>query len=357
MKTIYLFISIIIISFKFAESQTGITIYPSAVLNITGDVFLNVTGNQNFINHSNQNQFGGTVVFSGISEQMITGNEPSVFANIEIDKDNVLTLGNDITITDEIILTSGILNINEYNLTLEENALITGNFSSDNMINTDGAGVVSQHISETGNYLFPIGDMTSGNDYSPVEIDFISGTFNNATVSVQLKNAKHPQNTSSSDYINRYWTISSNGITDFNADIDLNYPVSDLTGLEDHVFGGLWNSGTWQLLNQSTGQHITGSISAFGDFTGGEENTFSGIDEFDLENINISFNGGNLYIRYTGNERYSQVNIYSMTGQTVHCSKIAVQKVITLPFSASKGLYIVELISEKNKVRKKFLKN
>ena len=64
-------------------------------------------------------------------------------------------------------------------------------------------------------YDFPVGDTSGIIDYSPVKLTFNSATFTDAIVSINLKNEKHAENSSANGYIDRYWTISQTGITDF----------------------------------------------------------------------------------------------------------------------------------------------
>jgi hypothetical protein len=357
MKTLtFIFLTVVIFSHSL-WAQKGIVINSGAVLKMNGNVYLKLSGDHNFTNYSTQNQLGGTVVFSGTSEQTISGSEPSEFSNLDINNPNGVILGNDITIANELMLNSGILNINNFNLFMSESADITGSFSSDNFINVDGNGYLVKNISGNGIYFFPVGDMTSGNDYSPAELNFIEGSYTNGTVSIQLKNTKHPDNTSITNYINRYWTIQSNGISGFDVNVDLTFVPGDIVGMESEIFGGLWNSTSWFQLNPASSNHITGSVTNFGDFTGVDAGLFVGIDELEANKIAVNWSDGNLFIYHPGQTEYFLINIYSSNGQLINSSGLETSDLIRVPFSAAKGLYILELISEKSNVHIPFLVN
>jgi len=94
------------------------------------------------------------------------------------------------------------------------------------MIIADG-GELRKTFTANGSFTFPIGDNTGTLEYSPVTVNMTSGTYSNAFVSAKVINAKHPNNTSAGNYINRYWTISRSGITNPVYDIDLFYADGD----------------------------------------------------------------------------------------------------------------------------------
>ena len=142
----------------------------------------------------------------------------------------------------------GVVDIQDNDLTLSENSDVSGTFTSGNMISADGSGYFIREISTAGTYFFPIGDLTSGADYSPVELDFTSGTFNNASVSVNLSNNKHPDNPSTTDYLNRYWILSSSGISGFSCDMTFEYVSGDIVGNEANIRGAIRKNEGWRNL-------------------------------------------------------------------------------------------------------------
>jgi hypothetical protein len=63
-------------------------------------------------------------------------------------------------------------------------------------------------------FIYYIGDHTDGLDYSPVTITFPSATFQNYTVCINVRDAKHPNIGSNvTNYLHRYWRITRSGST------------------------------------------------------------------------------------------------------------------------------------------------
>jgi hypothetical protein len=339
------------------SAQKGIIINSGAVLKMEGNVYLKISGDHNFVNHSTQSQFGGTVVFAGSAPQLITGDQASEFAILDINNAYGVNLGNAVSVNQELMLNAGILDISDYNITIGENADITGSFSSDNFIAADGEGYVIRQIGTNGLYLFPMGDRTSGNDYSPAELDFISGTYNNGAVSMRVRNIKHENNSSASNYLNRYWTVQSSGISAIDADVDFSYVPTDISGNEANIYGGRWNGTSWFQLNPVSSGHITANITDFGDFTGADASIFTDVEDLLSNTLDVTYSDGNLFIQNSGENTYSKMHIFSASGQLVYSSKVGYSNLIRVPFSPAKGMYIIELVSENQKVHKKFMVN
>ncbi|MBM4168931.1 MAG: T9SS type A sorting domain-containing protein [Ignavibacteria bacterium] len=140
------------------------------------------------------------------------------------------------------------------------------------MIVATGSGELRKTFTGTGSFTFPVGDNTGTAEYSPVTLNFTSGSFSSAYAGVKLANSKHPNNTSSTDYINRYWTVSSSGISSFSCDASFVYVAADVEGTESNLYCGSWGGSSWTLLNAvNTGtKTLSGTVSSFSDFTGGE---------------------------------------------------------------------------------------
>jgi len=162
----------------------------------TGTVTMKTTGKT--IGGGASTTFNNLTLGTGGGEDFLLGFNEIVNGVLIINNNTLLTLGSN-------------------NLTL--GALATISIGSPNnacMIVADGTGQVQKIISANGSFTFPIGDNTSGADYSPITLNFTSGTYAvGAYVGVNVKNAKHPQNSSPVSYLNRYWTVSQSGITSF----------------------------------------------------------------------------------------------------------------------------------------------
>lgn len=235
-------------------------------LNLNGGI-LNIKGN--FVN-SGSYDGTGTISFSGSSQQTLSG--ISTYNNLTINNANGVLLSSDVTVDNNITLANGILTLGTYNLTLNSSASITGSFSSTKMINASGTGQMIKKFSSATSFVFPIGD---NSEYSPLSINFTSGTFaGGAYIGTNLKNLKHPNNSSASDYLNRYWVFTPFGISDFSYDLTLNYNTGDVIGSENNIYLGKFYSDTWTLYNQANIINHTLSLSnatSFGDYTGGQQ--------------------------------------------------------------------------------------
>ena len=171
LKVIMTMMLSIIVSISFSQTAC-ITINTNAKTLVSGEAFIKIN-DLDFVNNSSENKFGGTFLFSGTSNQKISGTVESEFSILEINNINGLTLENNVIITNELILSQSVIDIQDYDLILSANAVISGTFSSGNMINAAGTGSVIRNINTIGTYLFPVGDLTSGADYTPVELDFL----------------------------------------------------------------------------------------------------------------------------------------------------------------------------------------
>jgi hypothetical protein len=196
----------------------------------------NVTGN--FINNGTFNPGTGTVNMNGSTAQSIGGSAATTFNNLIINNSNGVSLNVSDVINSPIVngtltLTSGRLSLGSNNLTLGTAATISGTPSASNMIVAAGSGELrkrfSSAVSNQPAFTFPVGTVAGGNEYSPIILDFNSGTFgSSAYVGVRVQNARNSfMNTGVNTYIDRNWIVEPNDITDFNYNITLDYADND----------------------------------------------------------------------------------------------------------------------------------
>lgn len=231
---------------------------------------------------SNAPTFGSTVNLRYTSSvaNVTSGPEmpasPTVLNNLEVSGSQGMTLGADATVNGTLSLTNGLLTLETYNLTLASSASIGGTPASTNMVVADGSGELRKEFSGPGSFTFPIGDNTGTAEYSPVTLDFSSGTFGSgAYAGVKLANASHPNFLGTPvDYITRYWTINQNGISSFSCDVTVNYLDADVVGSNESniafwKYDGGWSNPTLpstDIINNK----MTGTVSSFSDFTGSD---------------------------------------------------------------------------------------
>ena len=180
-----------------------------------------------------------TVTFNGSSAQTIGGSAATTFNNLTINNAAGVNTTQDQTVNSTLTLTAGRLDIATNNFTFgsSANAVAGSPFSATKMIVADGGGEVRKNYAATGSFLFPIGDNTGTAEYSPITLNFTSGTFaGGAYAGVKVTNAKHPNNASTTDYLKRYWTVGTVGISgspSFTA--TATYVAADIAGTESNI--------------------------------------------------------------------------------------------------------------------------
>ncbi len=260
------------------NNTAGITI--TNPVTVSGSLTLG--GNGTYTNLTNVSGYSG-IAYAATNPQT-TGDElASSIGALTINNSNGVFINSSKTVTSALNLLNGKLFLGEHNLILGKDAVISGTPSVNGMVVAEGAGSFIKLIDDTQNtpysITFPVGDNTGIAEYSPVTITINSGSFSAAQLSVNLTNAKHPANSSIADYVNRYWTISSTGISNPNYTVVCNYLPGDITGTESNLVGGKRTASVWSNIGgvNSVTHSITGSsLTSLGDFTAGEATAFSG---------------------------------------------------------------------------------
>ncbi|NOU45613.1 MAG: T9SS type A sorting domain-containing protein [Bacteroidales bacterium] len=204
------------------------------------------------------------------AEVLELGYTLNTYSNLVINNSSVngVTHNSDITVNGILTLTDGIVNLGSNNLLLNEGATIAGTPSADNMVVATGTGELRKRMTGAGSFTFPVGDNDGTAEYSPITIDFTAGTFDSAYVGVNLVNQAYPGVTE--NYINRYWNLSSEGITDFSCNTRFDYVQADVAGIEDSIYCFRMTPTTdlYSITNVNLNRLTATGISALGSFTG-----------------------------------------------------------------------------------------
>jgi hypothetical protein len=180
----------------------------------------------------------GTVNLNGLSAQTISGSGRimgSALSTIEVNNSAGVTLNANDSINGTLTLTSGLFTLGTGNLTFGPTGVLSGTPSATNMIVATNSGELRKPFTATGSYTFPVGDNTGTAEYSPVTINFTTGTFAaGAYAGVNLKNQAFLG--VSGNHISRYWNLTSSGITDFTCDAQFNYVPADVVGTESQIY-------------------------------------------------------------------------------------------------------------------------
>lgn len=189
----------------------------------------------------------GSLEVSTASSLNIGGSGAMIFANdlfsvqpalnnLTINRSGGLTLGQNMTVNGILNLTSGNLNIADNILTIEATGTISVvSPSATKMIVASGLGEVRKMMTTGNSFTYPIGDDTGTAEYSPITIVLADdGSWNNY-YGVRVTNAKHPNNASTTDYLNRYWSLTRSGNQSRIANITATYTSSDIVGTETSI--------------------------------------------------------------------------------------------------------------------------
>jgi len=211
--------------------------------------------------------WGGTVTFDASTAQTIPS---STFNNLILSNTGGASLGGVTIVNGTLTLTSGQLTLGAYNLIIAGSAAVAGTPSATNMIVTNGIGELRKTFTANGSYVFPVGDNTNTVEYSPITLNFVSGSYSSAYAGVKVTNAKHPNNEGSTNYLSRYWSVNQSGITGFSCTVTATYLNVDVTGTVGNLTGAEYTGALpWIKYTTLSANTLTATgVSSFGDFTG-----------------------------------------------------------------------------------------
>ncbi|MEI7983311.1 MAG: hypothetical protein WCI71_16800, partial [Bacteroidota bacterium] len=224
--------------------------------------------------------YGGssTLTYAGSSAQTTTATElPSAGGpnSLTINNSNGVILGGSVNVPGVLSLTSGLLTLGSNDLTLGTASTIAGTPSSVSMVVATGTGQLRKGFGAAGSFLFPVGDNTVTPEYSPVTLNFASGTFGTGNYAgINLVKAKYPGDPNTISYLSRYWNISQTGITDFSCNAMFQYLLSDVTGTESQIYCMKVNPAPFVVYDiaNTTDHRLTASgLTTFSTFTGSME--------------------------------------------------------------------------------------
>ena len=196
--------------------------------------------------------------------------------NIHINTQASIFLPNSIEILGSLALSNGFLVMGDYDLRIDKDAYLSGNYSNTAMIVSNGDGLLIREIVQPGVLDFPVGAKTDEPSYSPLTLMFHSGEFNNGAVSVQVIDEKFLENPSLSNYADCYWDVAASGISNYSCNVSASLQDSDIKGSKQSLYFGLWNGSNWFLLDQAQDTHpvFSGVVENLGIFTGGEQDFY-----------------------------------------------------------------------------------
>ena len=248
---ILVFISLLSVAY----GQSGLRINNGTQVVCAGAVRMVVSGD--FVNNGTFSPSNGTVYLSGSSKQNIGGSGNNTFYGIELNNAAGADLASDITVTNELALNNGVLNLVNSNLTLGVGvSTVLGTPSSSNMVVTSGTGELRKRFTGTpvsddsDAFTFPVGTNEAIAEYSPVVMNFQSANFGpEAYVSVQVTPSQNPYlSPDVTTYIDRNWVVEPNDMSNYNYEVKLYYTDADLVLgplIEGDISPIKYSNGTW----------------------------------------------------------------------------------------------------------------
>jgi hypothetical protein len=325
-----------------------------SILSVTGEIFPSSNPGR-FISLVGPNY----VIYNGTSPQQIMAPtdpldyvSPGPYSILMIDNPAGALLNSDIPIQDSLILSNGLLNIGNYNLTLGQDAAIGGDPSASSMIVATGSGKLRKVFIAPESFTFPVGDNDAIAEYSPVTLNFTTGTFGDANVGVNLVNQPYPGVTGS--YLKRYWNITSSGITGFTCDAQFNYVPDDVTGNEDSLYCFRVDPTTdlYDLTNAIL-HHLTATgLTSFGTFTGKQQDrlplayTVTGAGSYCMggDGTPVGLSGSQLGVTYTlFKDAVAQTPTVEGTGEIISFGN---QLIGTYTVTGENNLGVVDMIGD-----------
>lgn len=244
--------------------QQGTVIAPNTTFSLSGN-FMRSGG---VFNHNS-----GELLLNGAAAQTIGGSLATTFYNLTLSNGNGVSLGNSIQVNNTLSLNNTRLVLSTNNLTLGQNATVSGSFDANNMIVADDGGLVCKQFASAGSFLFPIGDDSGVVSYTPGTLQFTSGVFSSGQACMGVIDARHPNN-NSQNYLSRYWKTNTSGISNFSANLTFNYATDaeDVVGEENYIYAMRLQSGAPPEIGaavDSVNNQFSMTVAALTDFSGG----------------------------------------------------------------------------------------
>ena len=219
-----------------------------------------------------------TVNYNGASPKVTPGTYRNLFLNQPTG--NALLYGNT-SVAGNLTLNSGNLDLANNNLTLDAASnLVIASPSATKMIITSGSGELRKNFNAVGSFTFPIGDASGTVEYTPVTVNVTAASaFSGSYIGASVVDDKFHSNSSTTDYLTRYWNISQSGISNCVATVTASYVAQDLIGIVGNTVAGQL-TGTFNQVTNGWKKFtaLNGSLTAAGAILAtGEPSVFTGI--------------------------------------------------------------------------------
>lgn len=224
----------------------------------------------------------GVVLLHGANQQTLTGG--MVLATLVVDKnENVTISGGNISVDDALTLNDGYIVLGSDNLYVDYDAIVNGTgIGNQSYIITDGIGECRKTFTSSSpqSFTFPIGEFYGPSViYTPatVTITNASSYGRDNFIGARVTDEKYPDPNIVDNYLNRYWTVSTSGISTLNYDATFDYAAADVNtagaGTEADIVSAEVSGSPWVIYNSTDA--TLHRLSATGLAMGG---SFTGVD-------------------------------------------------------------------------------
>ncbi len=244
---------------------------------------ISVGGNFNYANSDNTllSTGAGALIFNGAGVQTysssVTGG--NTLSNITMaNTGGGLVLNAPLTITGNVTLNNGIIATGSYSLSVAASGVVSGGNSASYV---NGKLVKAMPAAGTTSMFYETGDV---NSYAPIQLTF-SSIINSGSIAASAIPGSHPSLSASyvnaSNFVNRYWTITSTSVNPATVNIALGYNSADITsglGLNTGYTIREFTGGSWSTLpSVANTTSAAAPMLPFSSFsTGVNGSTFSG---------------------------------------------------------------------------------
>jgi hypothetical protein len=220
-----------IILFFTTELSAQATIGTGTQVVCNGNINL-VLENLSLTNNGNFNAGTGTAYFNGNSNQFVSGTSPTAFNNLSVGKaiNSRVLLQRNIDVNGNIIFTSGLLDMNNFNIILSPSSLVNGENENGRITGTNG-GYIQITISPNAVVSVNAGNLGAT----------ISSMTNLGTTVIRRGHAAQVKGAITNFSINRYYDINPANNTALNASLKFSYFDAEVNGKNETDFW-LWKS-------------------------------------------------------------------------------------------------------------------
>lgn len=222
MRSIFL---LLISAFTALSLSAQVTITPGAELHITGNGLLTLH-NTGLINNGTFNTGTSVVLFTGSANSSIQGGMPVIFYELHINKDpgNSVVLLRSITANNRVSFISGLLNLQNHNLTLNSTGFLN-NENEESRITSSASGRVTA-----------IANLNAPQAANPGNLGaIISSAQNLGNVEIMRGHTSQVNASGHGASIRRYFDITPTNNNNLNATLRFRYLDEELNGLNEDM--------------------------------------------------------------------------------------------------------------------------